>query len=88
MERIECIDPKCSGTPISRPHFSTWAVDVHFCPECKRVFSIPTWLGKLRDFAPTVLAGCAVIGLGMEIDHLEQATNLSSVDDVFGGGVS
>jgi len=47
MEHIECIDPKCSGTWINRPHLSTWAVDVHFCSGCKRSFRIPTWLGKL-----------------------------------------
>ena len=85
---MECIDPECVGSPISRPHLSTWAIDVYFCPKCKRTFSIPTFLGKLRDFAPAILAGCAVIGVGMELDHLDQATNVSGIDDWYSGDVS
>ena len=69
MKYIDCIDPACPGTPVDRPHLSTWASDVYFCPTCKRTFSIPTWWGKVRDLAPTVLAGCAVVGLGLELQH-------------------
>ena len=84
MKNAECIDPKCTGVPIKRPQLSTWAAEVYFCPKCDRSFSIPTRLGQLRDFAPAVIAGCAVIGVEMKLGHLDEVTALTGVDDTFG----
>jgi hypothetical protein len=87
MSQIECLDPACTGVPTARPQLSTWAGDVYFCARCKRTFSVPTFLGKLRDFAPTVIAGCAIIGLGVELDHMDDAASVADSGDIYGGGV-
>jgi hypothetical protein len=86
---MTCIDPECKGSPVERPDHSTWQATVYFCPTCRLRFNVPTLTGKLCGFAPTIIAGSAVVGL-IGVDHdfgLSGHHGLGPSDTDWGGDV-
>jgi hypothetical protein len=79
---MTCINPDCKESPVLRPEHSTWTADMYYCPKCGR-FSVPTLVGKLLGLAPTIIATCATVGLGMDIGHHHDPTSWT---DLGGGG--
>ncbi len=85
---MTCIDPNCNGTPVKRPEHSSWQADMYFCPKCQLRFNVPTFAGKLCGFAPSVIAGSAVLGLiGVDHDLLAGGHHGLGTDIDWGGGV-
>lgn len=47
--------------------------DMYYCPgtttvKCGLRFQVPTTAGKLCGLAPSIIATCAMIGVGLDID--------------------
>jgi hypothetical protein len=88
---MTCINPNCKGQPVKRPEHSTWMFDVYYCPgtitlKCDLRFQVPTTVGKVCGFAPSIIALSAAVGLGLELDHSHGSDWLDS--NWFDGGSS
>jgi hypothetical protein len=84
---MTCINPACKGSPVHRPEHSTWTARTYYCPapNCGIRFTIPTLAGQLLGLAPAILATCATVGVGMELNHSTDP-DPTSWTDLGGGG--
>jgi len=67
VEQKRCPLPNCDATLERINVESSWTVEKYFCPSHKRIFVVPTTMGKVAQVTPTALAAVVALKLALTV---------------------